>query len=927
MVTCKACGCEIEAQDGLQFCPSCLLADALEDDAPTPQQRPSSGTSFPLTSTYGRLASRLGVRQDFFDKYSILRRVGAGGQGEVWEVWDFQFRRTLAMKRLSDEMMQSNAACYRFIAEAQLASQLKHPGILPIYDLGLDPDGKAFYTTDLLSGSTFAEVWRAVGASTPEWPLHKALEILIRVAEVMAHAHSRGVVHRDLKPSNAMVGQFGDVRVIDWGSARLLAKFRPDIEEPFVHIATEQVQTDRDDSLLPDLPTGVAGQPMTISFMPPEILAGHFDQLGPETDIYSMGVMLYELLAHRLPFANDKGHLPEQKELVELIKTTSPTPVRDVNPSTSRDLAAITEKAMARQKSNRYRSMNDFAEDIRAAMEIRPVRARKPTVLLRIQKLAQRNASHVLLICVILGIIAISISALRTLEVQKEAARQVTAVRNAELAARNGHWREDLRYLDNAEAAGYDDKIFLGLQRAEAWTALNEPDRAGAELRKLMRRSDLSARRGSVLLKMGDYELFDQATANQGVEHVRQALAAGLNQADQFVAQGLLAQSVPEALDSFQQALRIDPYSYSAHIHGLGMEFVLGRHADLATHIRVFLILYPDDPSPRFLKAMESALAGRLDEAAAALEPLRQTIGNDSWNKLIQGYRNVNEAARCFRIDALLPTNSFDSRKLSKVMTDAGSLLTASLADSNAGVQRLREPRLPCLEHGLLDAVTAVRALNVPFYKDITPFVEQIKASWRLCPEAVLPFRAATLLEMRHPPGGPKSAPLLAIQAELFQMAADSPSFVPELPRSARYLATKADLELIQSQPTKAGQLRNNCLRNIQAAVEDKEISSRESRAYFDIAVQLFDYSAAKRFLERWDKTAPNDPDLVRKRIELEIDAGNFPRALQLIDRLLMDVPDDLWAKQQQSALITQLTELIGSATSKALKQSNHEEP
>jgi serine/threonine protein kinase len=908
MILCKNCGCEIEAQDGLDFCPSCLLADALGHDGASETE--SSKGAKPHKSGF---ASLLETRRDFFDKYQILRRVGGGGQGEVWEVWDFQFRRALAMKRLNDEMMKSPAACYRFIAEAQLASQLKHPGILPIYDLGLDLDGKAFYTTDLLSGSTFTEVWQAVKKSDSDWPLHKALEMLIRVAEVMAHAHNRGVIHRDLKPANIMVGQFGDVRVIDWGSARVLAKSGHSIQEPFVHLATEQIRTDRDDSLRPDLPTDAAGQPMTISFTPPEILAGRWDQLGPETDIYSMGVMLYELLSHRLPFADENGKLPDRNSLVELIKTTPPTPVRHLNRRVSRDLAAITEKAMARDISNRYRSMNELAEDIRAALETRPVQARQPTMLLRIQKLAQRNASHVLFGCVILAVIAVSISILRGLKVQRDVARQVTAVRNAELAARNGHWRDDLHFLDEAEAAGYGDTIFLGLQRSEAWTVLNEPTRAGLELRRLIRQRDLAGRRGAVLLRMGDYELFDKATADQGVEHVREALAAKLNGSDLFIAQGLLADSVPKALDFFQQALQIDPYSYSAHIHSLGMEFVLGHHAELAAHIRLFLILYPDDPSPRYLEAVESALGGRLPEATAALEPLRQTMSATAWTQLLLGFRNVAEAAGCFSIDALLSTNALDSRKLGQLMTDAGSLITASLGQSNTGPTRLREPHLPCFEHGLMDAVTAVQALGVPLYSDIMPFIRQIKSSWQLCPESVLPFRAATMLEARQPPGGPKSVPLLAIQAELFQMAADSASFVPNLPRSSRYLASEAELELVQSNSNNFTQARRECLRNVQAAAAAEEISSLECRAYFDLAFKLADYESAKRFLDRWEKAVPDDTDVLRKRIELQIATGNFPSAIQLIDSLLARIPGDSWAEQQRRGAMTQLATFLGS--------------
>ncbi len=910
MTICKTCGCEIDAQDGLDFCPSCLLADVLEHDSvPTPE--PANGLKPQGTG----IAARLETRRDFFDKYQILRRVGGGGQGEVWEVWDFQFRRMLAMKRLNDEMLKSPVASHRFIAEAQIASQLKHPGILPIYDVGLDLDGKAFYTTELLSGSTFNEVWQSVKKSDPDWPLHKALEMLIRVAEVMAHAHSRGVIHRDLKPANIMVGQFGDVRVIDWGSARILAGSQKNIQEPFVHLATEPVRTDRADS--PDHPTEAVGQPITISFTPPEILAGRWDQLGPETDIYSMGVMLYELLTHRLPFADENGKLPERKSLVELIKKTDPAPVRHLNGRVSRDLAAITAKAMAREIGKRYRSMKELAEDIRAALAIRPVQARQPTMLLKIQKLAQRNISHVLFGCAILAVIAVSISIVRGIRVQRDVARQVTAVRNAELAARNGLWRDDLRYLDEAEAAGYGDTIFLGLQRAEAWTVLNEPTRAGSELHRLIRRSDLADRRGTVLLKTGDSELFDKATADQGVEHVRQALAAGLNRSDQFIARGLLADSVSNALDFFQQALKIDPYSYSAHIHSLAMEFVLGHHAELAAHIRIFLILYPDDPSPRYLEAVESALAGRSPEAAAALEPLRQTMSADSWNKLMQGYRNVAEATECFSIDALLSSNAMDSRKLGQLMTDAGSLITGSLGQSNIGPPRLREPHLPCFEHGLMDAVASVQALGVPLYSDITPFIQQIKSSWQLCPEAVLPFRAATTLETRQPPEGPRSMPLLAIQAELFQMAADSASFVPNLPRSSRYLASEAELELAQSNSSYVKQARSDCLRNVRGAAAADELSVPECRAYFDIAFKLPDYDSTKRFLDRWEKATPDDLNVLRKRIELLIATGNFPSAVQLIDHLLARIPGDSWAEQQRRGAITQLAAFLDSVAPK----------
>jgi hypothetical protein len=204
----------------------------------------------------------------------------------------------------------------------------------------------------------------------------------------------------------------------------------------------------------------------------------------------------------------------------------------------------------------------------------------------------------------------------------------------------------------------------------------------------------------------------------------------------------------------------------------------------------------------------------------------------------------------------------------------------------------------------------------MPLYRDIGPFIQQIKASWKVCPEAVLPFRAATLLEARQPATGPKSIPILGIQAELFQMAADSPSFAPELPRTSAYLAAKAELELIKSQPGNTEQFRSNCLRNIRTAGAAREISTAECRAYFGFARQLSDYDMAKQFLDRWEQSAPNDPDAQRERVELEIATGNCANAVRLIDSMLAGAPGDPWALEHRRSAITQLASLLNSLAS-----------
>jgi serine/threonine protein kinase len=918
MINCDTCGEPIEPDHPFRVCPECLFKEALT--AGPPEDAAGAEPAF-LTVPTGGVVPRLVVRRDFLERYEFLEHLKQGGQGDLWKVWDFQFRRVVAMKCLAAGAMRSDPAFYRFIAEAQIASQLEHPGVLPIFDAGLDPDGRPFYTTQLLPGITFEDIWqKASNGTSSEWPIHRVLEMILRVCDVMAHAHSRGVIHRDLKPSNILVGAFGDVRVIDWGSAHVLRTGAPPLEEPFVMVNSAPVQTDREKAIRDDpdssLSTGASGLPMTVLFTAPELLRGEKEVIGPQTDVYSLGVMLYELLAGRPPYADKNGKLPQVEQLKELIKNGPSAPVRKVNSKASRDLAAICDKAMAHERIHRYPTMERLAEDVRAVLELRPVQARRPGPTLKALRFAQRHAGYVLLLCLIAMLVAVGSSISGRLRRQRDVALQVQSLRDGELAGRNGHWREALHYWDEAEAAGYNDAIWLGLQRAEAWTVLNEPYRAAAELNKLMGRSDLATRRGTVLLRTGEHELFDKSTAAEGAEHIRLALTAELNQAERCLAQGLLAESATNALALLQQALRLDPYSHAAHRHSLGLEFFLGHHEELAAHIHVFEILYPDDPSPRYLEAAEIALAGRLQDATAALEPIRGSMEAAAWDQQVAGLRLMAEAAHYYSVDVFLKDGTFDSMKLSQLMTDAGFALSGNFSGSANKALPLRTPHLPCIEHGILDGVAALQILGTPFVNDIAPSIQRIRGSWAMYPEALVPFRAATLLQARQPRTGPKSIPLLAIEADLFQMAADSPSVLPGLQRSSRYLAAKAQSELIGNQPDDSSVARRSCSQNIQAAAADAELSAAECRAYLAMAIQLSDFDTAHQLLDRWDKLAPDDPDLAHHRIELEMAAGNFTGALRIIDGVLTRAPADSWARDRRKAVLQEIKAFVETATS-----------
>jgi serine/threonine protein kinase len=926
MRSCDSCGGQNVDAHSFRVCPKCLFGEALSAGAAVAVPSPAADDA-PIAPPPG--FSRLSPRKGFFHKYDVLERKAQGGQGDILIVWDAELRRSVAMKRLSGHSLDSEPALHRFLAEAQITSQLQHPGILPIFDLGLDPDGKPFYTTQLLlPGTTLEEIWKKVGGSEENWTVQRALELLIRVCEVMAHAHSRGVIHRDLKPPNVLVGPFGDVRVIDWGSAHVLKEARKNFEEPLVRL-DRNVQTDRGDALRADpgspQATAQSGLPITVLFTPPEILAGHADELGPRTDVYAIGVMIYELLAGRPPYSNPDGSLPNPEELKARILQSPPIPVRSLNRSVSRDFAAICRKAMAYSKSERYESMQALADDIRNGLEIRPVHAR-PGLFLVLQKWAARNLGYVLLGGMMVLGASVGFSVNQGLKSQRDLARRFAevseALGQAELAARNGQWRAALEGWARAEAAGFRDPVYLGLHKAEAWTVLSQPERARAELMKLARRADLGGQRGVVLLRLGEHELFGYSAHEQGVEHVRQALASGLEGAELTFANGLLAESTPQALAFFRQTLQLNPFHHGAHRHSLGLEHLLGRRGELAEHIRVFETLFPDDPSAAFIAASELALSGDLAEAEARLESVSGIADPGLVNRLRPGLRLLALGAEYYDVEVHLGARSFDQSEFDRLFADASSLLAASgLPGEPFSPANFRVPYLPCVQTGVHEAISAVQALLMPLWGDMDSTIEKIKSSWRRHPEALLPMFAGSVLDARHPPEGDKSLSLLAIQADLFQMAADSPSVLPSLARTARYRAARTHFELAGRRPSSPDAAREACLANIRAASQTAELSGAEGRAYFEMAFSLGDYELARDVLKPWERRQPG-PEALRARIQLKIARGAFGTALERIDEWLAVRPEDAWAIEQKRFIVKTLNGLLESA-----RPANHPKP
>jgi len=351
-----------------------------------------------LAPVEGRDASRRGEvlerfrGQDAPRRYAEQEEVGRGGMGSVLRVFDNDIRRAIAMKMMLGEEAASPVRLSRFLEEAQITGQLDHPGVVPVHELGLDAGGRVYFTMRLVRGHEFGQVIRQVREGG-DWTLTRAVSVLLKICETMAFAHVKGVIHRDLKPANLMVGDFGEAYVMDWGLAKVLSapdgRKAPAAEEEVARVKTDRGESSRDDpsSVLLTREGTVLG---TVLYMPPEQGRGRLDEMGPWSDVYSVGAILYHLLSGVPPYAAE-GDLPSGEAALRRLQRGPPRPIASHAPDAPVELCAICERAMARKPRERYAGMMEMAEDLRAYLEGRVVRAYETGAFAELKKWVVRN--------------------------------------------------------------------------------------------------------------------------------------------------------------------------------------------------------------------------------------------------------------------------------------------------------------------------------------------------------------------------------------------------------------------------------------------------------------------------------------------------------------------------------------------------------
>lgn len=332
---CRRCGARVSANALGGLCPRCVASIGV----------PSGGE--------GSGTAEDAIR--YFGDYELIHEIARGGMGVVYAARQVSLNRIVAVKMILSGALASEKDVQRFRAEAEAAANLRHPNIVTIHEIG-QHKGQHYFSMEYIDGQNLAEVGRGQPMSA-----RGAAECVKTLAEAVDYAHLQGTLHRDLKPSNVLLDEHGQPHITDFGLAKRL----------------------REDASL--TATGqVLGTP---SFIPPELAAGRHESVGPHTDLYALGAILYFLLTGRAPFAGQN-----LEETLTQVLNKEPVPPRTINPAVPRDLETICLKCLEKDWQRRYPKASELARDLDRFLLGEPVHARPAGQMEKLWRWACRHS-------------------------------------------------------------------------------------------------------------------------------------------------------------------------------------------------------------------------------------------------------------------------------------------------------------------------------------------------------------------------------------------------------------------------------------------------------------------------------------------------------------------------------------------------------
>ncbi len=456
--------------------------------------------------------------------YRILRVLGQGGMGTVYLAEQDAPRRPVALKVIrvglaTDEVRR------RFQLETEALGRLQHPGIARIYSAG---------TTDAANGSQpYIAMEYVSGKTLLEFLEHQPetaarMELFVKICDAVSHAHKQGIIHRDLKPNNILVDESGQPKIVDFGVARL---------------------TDSDTSATRQ--TDIGQLIGTLAYMSPEQALGDPSALDTRSDVYALGVILYQLLAGRLPYDINRFAIAEA---VRVIREEDPSPLSSINRSFRGDIETIVAKALEKERTRRYTTVGDMAEDLRRHLRNEPIVARPASAAYRAGKFYQRN--RLLVLSTLAIIVALSVGAVAS-------TLQAIRARQAEIRA-----LEQKERATSAQKMALDQSAIAQRERNTALEQRTLAERERNTAQTQQKRADESAAEARAVNEFLLRDLLSQADIqNQGPGDrpdpdikVRTALdRAAASLSGQFAAQPLVEASVRRTLGQSYAGLELLP--------------------------------------------------------------------------------------------------------------------------------------------------------------------------------------------------------------------------------------------------------------------------------------------------------------------------------------------------------------------------------
>lgn len=517
--------------------------------------------------------------------FTILETLGAGGMGTVYKARDAHLDRTVALKVMAPHLSSSEAVLRRFLQEAGISGNLDHPNLAKVFDRGVT-DGLAWYSMEWIDGRPISAVIESMHRARRDDELGLefgskryvdwVLEQTLATAQGLAHAHQQSVVHRDVKPLNMLLDRkHGTIKLIDFGLA----------------VATDVTRYTQQGEVFG-----------TIAYMAPEQLQGKADQIGPWSDVYSLGVTLFELLTLQLPFEG-----ANQQAYAHSVLTQEARSARSVVRTISRDLQVVIRKALEKEPRDRYRDAAQFAVDLANVLEYRPIEARPISSIGRIWRWTRRKPMHAALVGVLLagvpsvtllGWRAASQSAVLQQQVQQDRWRELTW-----LASQPSRQAEAYAKID---ALLHDDPHNTDALRLRAITGVLLADRETGQAReKRARKAFDDIERLIAALPSENWPRRLQA-------HARDQLSgAGMNTGSAAVAtvpgpptesdlffDALLASQhdKPRAVQLMSQLIAGNPRAQQYTLWRAYWSTELGRFADAEVDYRVAAALDPQNP-------------------------------------------------------------------------------------------------------------------------------------------------------------------------------------------------------------------------------------------------------------------------------------------------------------------------------------------